>query len=273
VGSDGSVTFGIGNPYQSIATAIKYPSRQLYTDSAVNLDAATGKLRWYYQAVPDDFMDHDLQASPVSASVQGAPVIITAGKMGYVYALNARSGALVWKTPVGKHDGHDNDTLLALSHQLKIKFPYTFEPGPLGGVLSNLAVAGGSVYVATIDLPVIATSANTVDGNKSAGVPPTGEVEALSLATGKVEWGTKVPTMPLGAVTLSHDLVFTDLYDGVLIAFNRGTGKIVYRHQLPTSANAPIAVFGNTVLVPAGGPHTSSAGGGGEPQLVAYTLH
>ena len=210
VGSDGSVTFGIGNPYQSIATAIKYPSRQLYTDSAVNLDAATGKLRWYYQAVPDDFMDHDLQASPVSASVQGAPVIITAGKMGYVYALNARSGALVWKTPVGKHDGHDNDTLLALSHQLKIKFPYTFEPGPLGGVLSNLAVAGGSVYVATIDLPVIATSANTVDGNKSAGVPPTGEVEALSLATGKVEWGTKVPTMPLGAVTLSHDcLLYT----------------------------------------------------------------
>jgi glucose dehydrogenase len=272
VGSDGSVTFGIGNPYQSIATAIEYPSRQLYTDSAVNLDAATGKLRWYYQAVPDDFMDHDLQASPVSASVRGAPVIITAGKMGYVYALDARSGALVWKTPVGKHNGHDNDSLLALSHQLKIKFPYSFEPGPLGGVLSDLAVAGGSVYVATIDLPVIATSASTVDGNKSAGVPPTGEVEALSLATGKVEWDTKVPTMPLGAVTVSHDLVFTDLYDGVLIAFNRGTGKIVYRHQLPTSANAPIAVFGNTVLVPAGGPHTSSAGGGGGPQLVAYAL-
>jgi hypothetical protein len=26
----------------------------------------------------------------------------------------------------------------------------------------------------------------------------TGEVEALSLATGKVEWGTKVPTMAAG---------------------------------------------------------------------------
>ena len=41
--------------------------------------------------------------------------------------------------------------------------------------------------------------------------------------------------------------------------------------QLPTSTNAPIAVFGNTVLVPAGGPRTSAAGGGGNPQLVAYT--
>jgi outer membrane protein assembly factor BamB len=272
VGSDGSVTFGTGNPYQSIWEAVEYPSRELYTDSAVNLDAATGKLRWYYQAVPDDFMDHDLQASPVSASIKGAPVVITAGKMGYVYALDARSGALLWKTPVGKHNGHDGDSLLALSHKLKISFPYTFEPGPLGGVLSNLAVAGGSVYVATIDLPITATSASSVDGNKSAGVPATGEVEALSLATGKVEWDAKVPTMPLGAATVSNDLVLTDLYNGALIALSRATGQVVYRHQLPTSANAPIAVFGNTVLVPAGGPETGIGGQGGHPQLVAYTV-
>jgi hypothetical protein len=31
-------------------------------------------------------------------------------------------------------------------------------------------------------------------------------------------------------------------------------------------------VFGNTVLVPAGGPKTSSSGGGGNPQLVASTV-
>src|SRR6202042_3685513 len=61
VGSDGSVTFGIGNPYESAATAITHPERLLYSDSAVNLDAATGRLRWYFQAVPNDFQDHDLQ--------------------------------------------------------------------------------------------------------------------------------------------------------------------------------------------------------------------
>jgi outer membrane protein assembly factor BamB len=271
VGSDGSVTFGVGNPYQSIASAIASPSRQLYTDSEVNLDAATGRLRWYYQAVPDDFTDHDLQASPISASIGGVPVIITGGKMGYVYALNARSGALLWKTPVGEHNGHDNDSQLALSHRLRIKLPYTMLPGSLGGVLSNMAVAGGSVYLATIDLPITATSLNSVDGDKASG-PATGEVEALSLATGKVEWDTKVPSMPLGAATVSNGLVFTTLYNGVLIALNRGSGAIVYRRQLPTSANSPIAVFGNTVLVPAGGPKTSGSGGGGNPQLVAYTV-
>ena len=46
----------------------------------------------------------------------------------------------------------------------------------------------------------------------------------------------------------------------------------MYRHALPTTTNAPLAVFGNTVLVPAGGPETSAKGGGGNPQLVAYTV-
>jgi len=265
------VTFGIGNPYQSLGSAIAHPSRQLYTDSEVNLDAATGKLRWYYQAVPDDFVDHDLQASPISASIGAVPVIVTAGKMGYVYALNAQSGVLLWKTPVGAHNGHDNDSLLALSHQLRVKLPYTVEPGSLGGVLSNMAVADGSVYVATIDLPITFTSLSTVDGDKATG-SETGEVEALSLATGQVEWDTKVPSMPLGAATVSNDLVLTTLYTGVLVALDRATGAIVYEHPLPASTNSPIAVFGDTVLVPAGGPPTSASGARRNPQLVAYTV-
>jgi alcohol dehydrogenase (cytochrome c) len=99
---------------------------------------------------------------------------------------------------------------------------------------------------------------------------PTGEVEALSLVTGKVQWDTKLPELPLGAVTVSNDLVFTTLYDGELVALKRRTGAIVYRHQLPTSTNSPIAIAGDTVIVPAGGPVTST--GGGDPQVVAYKL-
>jgi hypothetical protein len=38
------------------------------------------------------------------------------------------------------------------------------------------------------------------------------------------------------------------------------------------AANSPIAVFGHTVLVPAGAPVTSSSGRRGTPQLEAYTL-
>ena len=272
VARDGSVTFGIGNPYQSIGSAISSPSRALYTDSLVNLNAATGRLRWFRQAVPDDFMDHDIQASPVSARVDGRPAVIGSGKLGYVYAVNSETGSVLWKTPVGAHNGTDGDSVLALSGKFKPAFPYTYEPGALGGVLSDIAVADGSVYVATIDLPFTISSLSGVNG-APATADLAGEVEALNLGTGKVEWATKVSSLPLGAVTVSHDLVFTTLYSKELLALNRGTGAVVYRHALPASTNAPIAVFGNTVLVPAGAPPTSTApGSGGTPQLVAYTL-
>src|ERR1700761_5403633 len=271
VGSDGSVTFGTGNPYQSIAQAIANPSRQLYTDSAVNLDAATGKLRWYYQAVPDDFLDWDMQLSPIATTVGRVPAVIGGGKMGYVYAMNASTGALLWKTPVGVHNGHDNDTAMALEHKLKIKLPYPYDPGSLGGILTNMAVADGSLYLGTIDLPLIAKNLGSVTGQKGGG-PEVGEMEALSLATGKVEWSTKVSSLPLGAATVVNDLVFTTLYNGQLLALNRTTGAVVYRKTLPTSANAPIAVTSNAILVPAGGPVASATNKGGSPQLVAYSL-
>ena len=145
VSSDGSVTFGTGNPYQSVASAIAHPSAQLYTDSDVNLDAATGKLRWYYQGVPNDFKDYDMQASPISARVNGASVVLGGGKMGYVYEMNAQTGKLVWKTPVGEHNGHDNDSLLALEHKITLKVPFTFVPGSVGGILTDMAVAGTSM--------------------------------------------------------------------------------------------------------------------------------
>jgi outer membrane protein assembly factor BamB len=125
------------------------------------------------------------------------------------------------------------------------------------------------VYVATVDEPVTLAKMSYPLGAPDGHA--TGEIEALNLTTGKVEWDTKVPAMPLGAATVSNDLVFTTLYTGVLIALNRSTGAIVYEHKLPTSANAPIAIVGNTILVPAGGPSVYGPKGG-SPQLVAYTV-
>jgi alcohol dehydrogenase (cytochrome c) len=269
VGADGSVTFGIGNPYQSAASAIADPSPQLYSDSDVNLDAATGKLRWYYQGIPNDFMDHDMQISPIAATINGAPAVLGSGKMGIVYAMNADTGKLIWKTPVGKHSGIDNDGLLAMEHKLTLKAPYTILPGDFGGVLTNMALDSGTVYVATVDYPFkLPTMTAPLGSPVGTG---TGEIEALSLATGQVEWDTKVPDMPLGAVTVSNDLVFTVLYTGTLIALNRSTGAIVYQQKLPAGANAPIAIAGNAVLVPVGAPNILGAPAG-QPQLVTYTV-
>lgn len=271
VGADGSVTFGIGNPYQTLSSAIKHPAKLLYTDSEVNLDAATGKLRWYYQAVPNDFKDFDMQASPIATTVNGRPAIIGGGKMGIVYAMSASNGSLIWKTPVGEHNGHDDDSLNLLEHRGTLKVPFSYEPGSLGGILTNMAVADSSVYVATVDLKLQFTNVDQVNGVVPKKVVETGEIEALNLNTGNVEWDTKVSDLPLGATTVANDLVFTTLYNGDLIALDRATGAVVYRSKLPASTNAALAIAGNTIIIPAGAPETKSKAAM-IPQVVAYRL-
>ncbi len=266
---NGSVTYGIGNPYQTPAWAIAHPAAQLYTDSDVNLDAATGKLRWYYQGVPNDFKDYDMQASPISASVDRVRVVIGSGKMGCVYEMNSKTGRLVWKTPVGEHNGHDNDSREALERRITLKTPYTILPGSLGGVLTNMALDGDNVYVVTLDVGLTYTNLNVPSPTAHNGRAD-GEAEAVNLRTGKVEWDTRLASVPLGAATISNDLLFTTLVNGTLIALNRHTGKITYERKLPTSTNSPIAIAGHTVVVPAGG--ITAKGRSRKPQLVAYSL-
>jgi alcohol dehydrogenase (cytochrome c) len=189
--------------------------------------------------------------------------------MGYVYEMNGDTGKLIWKRPVGLQNGTEGDSQKALQHQLKLTMPYTISPGGLGGVLTNLALADGTVYVATLDVPLTYTSVNQPAASKPTGKIG-GEVEALDLTTGKVEWDTKVSQVPIGAATVSDDLVFTTLENGTLLAFNRHTGKLVYRRKLPTTTNAPIAIAGRTIVIPAGGITGKSPSK--DPQVVAYTL-
>jgi outer membrane protein assembly factor BamB len=214
-------------------------------------------------------MDHDMQASPIATTIDGAPAVIGGGKMGVVYAMNATTGKLLWKTPVGQHSQSDSYPAEALAHKLTLTAPYTILPGSLGGVLTNMALAGGTVYVATVNLPF-----SLAKLSYALGAPVgngTGAIVALNVATGRVEWDTKVPEMPLGAATVSRNLVVTTLYDGYLIALNRTTGAIVCRRTLPAATNSPIAIAGNAILVPAGAPDALGATGG-TPQLLAYTV-
>ena len=85
-----------------------------------------------------------------------------------------------------------------------------------------------------------------------------------------MKWDTRLPTLAIGATTVSHNLVFTTLYNGVLVAIDRMTGAIVNRTMLPASTNAPIAIAGDTLIVPAGNPTVKAPRGGA--QVVAYTL-
>jgi outer membrane protein assembly factor BamB len=268
VGPDGTVYFGLGNMYQPEAVAVAQPDRRLYTDSTVALDGATGKLKWYFQAVPNDFHDWDLQLSPIYAKAGGRALIVEAGKMGYVYAIDAASGKLVWKTKVGVHNGHDRDGALALRHRLpKLSYPLTVEPGIVGGVETNMAVADGVVYVPVANLASVWQTRNTGLGSANFG-HGTGEMLALDLGTGRLLWYTKLPQMADGNATVVNDIVFTTTFDGHVIAFARKTGKIVWDQKLPAFTNAPVAVVGDTLVTAASFP----GGKGQTTEVIAFRL-
>jgi outer membrane protein assembly factor BamB len=269
IGPDGTVYFGIANPYRSINQAINHPTKLLYNNSTVAL-TPSGRLRWYYQAIPNDFHDWDMQVSPIYAESNGQPVVADSGKMGYVYVMNANTGKLLWKKPVGKHNGHDNDAVLALRHKFRApKLPYVYFPGIYGGVETNMALADGVIYVPVTNLSAkFTTRTQKLAANAPFG-KGTGEMVALNLATGKVLWDRKLPHTPYGDATVTNDLVFTTTLDGKVIAFSRENGATVWQKQLSAGTNSSVSVNGDMLITAASFP----MGKGQKPEIVAYSLN
>jgi glucose dehydrogenase len=246
------------------------PGPDLYSDSIVKLSARTGKLLWYYQLTPHDLYDHDLEDSPILATAHGRPIVIDGGKAGFLVAVSARSGKLIWKLAVGVHNGHDDDNLYAEKGEYsRLRLPETIEPGNLGGIESQLASNGTTVFAAVNNLAVTLTQQTFI--NAKFTVPfdkGTGDLVAVNEATGKVEWEDKLPSSPYGAATLANDVVFTTTFDGVLYAFDANTGQELWHTRLSASTNAPVAVVGNTVLT-AGSYPTAP---GQKALIIAYRL-
>jgi outer membrane protein assembly factor BamB len=266
----GSMYVGTGNPGPFPGTnqfpwGSSRPGPNLYTDSIVKLNARTGKLEWYYQMTPHDLYDWDLQDPPILANIGGRQVVLAAGKVGFVIALDAQSGRLLWKRSVGIHNGHDGDGLLAMKHEYsKLTIPETVYPGELGGVIAPMATNGPTVFVPVVNHSV---TFNAQSETQESG-PISGEVVALDTATGRVKWVRKLPSAAFGATTAVNDLVFTTDFEGNLYALEANTGSVVWEAKLPAGANTGVAVAGNTVIAPAGLPQ----GAGQQAALVAYRL-
>jgi outer membrane protein assembly factor BamB len=266
----GSMYIGTGNPAPFPGTSqfpwgSSRPGPDLYTDSIVKLNAATGKLEWYYQLTPHDLYDHDLQDPPILASMGAKNVVIAAGKSGIVIALDADTGKLLWKRPVGTHNGHDNDGLYAMRHEYsRLSLGETVYPGLLGGVIAPMATNGATVFVPVVNHSVSFTSQTEP---QEVG-PATGELVALDLATGAVKWDRRLPSAAYGAATAVNDLVFTTDFEGNLFAFDANSGHTVWESKLPAGTNTGVAVSGDTLLAPAG----LAVASGQSPGLVAYRL-
>jgi quinoprotein glucose dehydrogenase len=87
------------------------PGANLFANSLVALDAATGKRRWHFQTVHHDLWDYDLPPQPTLAEItrngRKIPVVVQAGKTGLVFILDRRDGKPIHgveERPVPKGD-------------------------------------------------------------------------------------------------------------------------------------------------------------------------
>jgi alcohol dehydrogenase (cytochrome c) len=267
--AEGNLYAGTGNPAPLPGTITapwgeSRPGPNLYADSMIKLDSDTGKLIWHYQQTPHNIYDWDFQDSPVLVEAGGRQLAIGAGKSGIVVALDAKSGKPVWKTPVGTHNGHDKDPIYAMRGEYsKIKLGEVF-PGQLGGVIAPMASDGKLLYVPVVNHSMTVSSGSEITEESAA----TGEVAALNVATGAIEWTRELPAPAYGATLVVNDLVFATTSEGIVHALKTQTGGEVWQSALPAGTNAGVMVSGGTLLAPAGLPVAE----GQKAQLVAYTV-
>jgi glucose dehydrogenase len=91
----GLVFLPIGNPADSFYGGDR-KGTNLYANCVIALDAATGKLRWYYQMVHHDIFDYDVTGAPALIEVnrdrKKIPAIAEITKMGLLFILDRTTG-------------------------------------------------------------------------------------------------------------------------------------------------------------------------------------
>jgi alcohol dehydrogenase (cytochrome c) len=244
--------FGTGNPAPQLNGDMR-PGDNLYSESIVALDYRTGKLVWYYQFLPHDVWDYDA-ASPVvlfdlQHNGQTIPAVAQAGKIGWVYILDRRTGQRIRRSE-------------AFVPQQHILTPPTAKgvlviPGSSGGSQwspTAYSPQTGYFYVLGVYRPQMfqAHNGNRPElqvwrGSAHPDVPngPTwGYFVAVDASSGKIAWQVKTSKpMVGGAVATATGLVFTGEGTGNVDAYDAKTGKVLWQFKTEAGANGPPVVF------------------------------
>ncbi|HEV7992780.1 MAG TPA: PQQ-binding-like beta-propeller repeat protein, partial [Gemmatimonadaceae bacterium] len=237
----------VGNPAPSNDGRVR-PGDNLYTSSVVALDVATGKLRWYFQAVPHDQWDYDLANPPVLVREGARKLLLVAGKMGWVYILDAVTGALVRRSDAFVPQ---RNLFVIPSEEGVIS-----APGPAGGANwppSAYSPRTGLFYVLGLHFPFTISRAESepkkgeywISGDQRplAGEAMYGTLSAIRPGTGKIAWQRKTEPLWSGALATAGGLVFAGQTDGWLRAYDASTGEPVWEFFCGAGVSAPTISF------------------------------
>ena len=243
----------VGNPGPDFATHVR-PGENLYTNSILILDAKTGIYRNHYSLVPADFHDWDLAAAPVLVTTKGGKRIVAgAPKDGLLHVYDLATDKKLYETPI--------TTRTNVEAPLSTT-PTRFCPGAAGGTEwngpafnpdTNLFYSGTVDWCVTVTLDpteLAKKPGQTWTGTELAAqfgkrdLNWSGWVTATDADSGQVKWRFRASAPVLSGITPTKGgLVFAGDMDKHAYAFDAGTGKVVWRAELPGAPGGGVITY------------------------------
>jgi PQQ-dependent dehydrogenase (methanol/ethanol family) len=241
--------FVVGNPSPDLDGAIR-PGDNLYTDSLVSVDLATGKYVCHFQYIAHDVWDLDAVSPTVLAEAAGkdgatTKVVLHAGKTGHIYVNDAKDCSLI----------RFSEAMIPQENMwtLPTKDGARMLPGANGGVEWSPIATDPSKHLAfalNLHQPMTyhVDSSPYPDGKLWLGgafkIIPTeeqwGQFVAVDYNTGKIKWKVKTPQPMIGgALATAGGIVFAGEADGDFKAYDSASGKILWSFNAGAGVNAP----------------------------------
>jgi alcohol dehydrogenase (cytochrome c) len=267
-----------------------FENNALYTDSTLAIDPSTGKLKWYFQHLPNDPEDLDqvfervLVDLPVAGQTRKA--LVTVGKLGIIDALDRTNGQFLWsqdtvpQNVVPSIDPKTGEKTLnpeALPHIGQTTVNCPADPGSRGWPATAYSPKTQMLYLPLTEFcshttPVPLDAGQTYTGGGRAvyqrGPVPNsdgnfGRLDAVRLADHSQAWSDRrrAPSSS-AALPTAGGVVFAGSLDRYFGAYDDTTGKILWQTRLNNSVNAfPISYSVN------GKQYIAIAVGNGSSQL------
>src|SRR6267154_4353014 len=263
--------WGSGNPVPGYDSAYR-PGDNLYTDSLLAIDAASGKFKWHFQYTPNDNRDYDETGTHIliDTKVNGEDrtIVSHAGRNGFNYTFDRGNGQFIKATQYVKEvtwtKGIDPKTGKPIDYDPARDYQVYAEGNDVNADKRGRRVcpdtAGGNNYwpatysprTKLIYIPgnegcatVAPEYASHVRGNFAGGTTTdagriTSSVVAVDPATSEVKFRKELPYPNFaGALSTGGGLVVTALLDGTIVALDDQTMEEVWRVNVGTGFNAP----------------------------------
>lgn len=240
---------------ERVAGPDKSKDVNLYTASVVALDADTGKLRWYYQEIPDDVWDFDssYESILIDREVKGRmrKLLVHMNKSGLTFVLDRVTGEFlgIFSVPEVQTwiSGVTEDGKLVGRKEPQPGKPFNYCPGVMGAKSWNSMAYSprtGLLYAPVNEMcnNVTATTnagkegRDFMNGRFQVTLPPDrttfSHLDAWDPVTGKRIWSYPYRYVLLASVlATAGDLVFTGDPEGLFFALDARNGSKLWSFQ------------------------------------------